>query len=219
MLGPRYHLPILSALKYNNNLHSFSQVDRQSQFIQGYRVLYRQTSGLPSPGPWQTQDVKVPSERSVVLSSLKKGIVYEIKVRPYFNEFQGMDSESRTARTTEEGMKKKKSICSLCQEQYDIVSPQQCGMTGDPVGCFMFVITSQAPLPLPLRVKGNTCECIRASACLRPSDLPAVLFFLFMISGVSAKLLLIHHPAATGLSCDWTTAHTSSCEDDLSPRA
>ncbi|XP_054649248.1 roundabout homolog 2 isoform X11 [Dunckerocampus dactyliophorus] len=77
-------------------------VDRQSQFIQGYRVVYRQTSGLPAPGHWQTQDVKVPSERSVVLSSLKKGIVYEIKVRPYFNEFQGMDSESRTARTTEE---------------------------------------------------------------------------------------------------------------------
>ncbi|XP_061637139.1 roundabout homolog 2 isoform X3 [Phyllopteryx taeniolatus] len=77
-------------------------VDRQSQFIQGYRVLYRQTSGLPSPGHWQTQDVKVPSERGVVLSSLKKGIVYEIKARPYFNEFQGMDSESKTARTTEE---------------------------------------------------------------------------------------------------------------------
>ncbi|TNN01084.1 hypothetical protein fugu_010466, partial [Takifugu bimaculatus] len=77
-------------------------VDRQSQFIQGYRVLYRQSSGLPSPGPWLTQDVKVPSERGVVLASLKKGIVYEIKARPYFNEFQGMDSESRTARTTEE---------------------------------------------------------------------------------------------------------------------
>ncbi|XP_062275695.1 roundabout homolog 2 isoform X6 [Scomber scombrus] len=77
-------------------------VDRQSQFIQGYRVLYRQTSGLPSPGHWQSQDVKVPSERGIVLAALKKGIVYEIKVRPYFNEFQGMDSESRTARTTEE---------------------------------------------------------------------------------------------------------------------
>ncbi|XP_071213962.1 roundabout homolog 2-like isoform X2 [Salvelinus alpinus] len=77
-------------------------VDRQCQFIQGYRVLYRQTSGLFSPGPWQTQDVKIPSERSVVLSNLKKGIIYEIKVRPYFNEFQGMDSESRSARTTEE---------------------------------------------------------------------------------------------------------------------
>ncbi|XP_061828601.1 roundabout homolog 2 isoform X1 [Nerophis lumbriciformis] len=77
-------------------------VDRQSQFIQGYKVVYRQTSGLPAPGHWQTQDIKVPSERSVVLSPLKKGIVYEIKARPYFNEFQGMDSESRTARTTEE---------------------------------------------------------------------------------------------------------------------
>ncbi|KAG5837543.1 hypothetical protein ANANG_G00240440 [Anguilla anguilla] len=77
-------------------------VDRQSQFIQGYRVLCRQTSGLPAAGPWQSQDVKVPSERGILLAGLKKGIVYEIKVRPYFNEFQGMDSESRTARTTEE---------------------------------------------------------------------------------------------------------------------
>uniref|UniRef100_UPI003AAF281C roundabout homolog 2-like n=1 Tax=Centroberyx gerrardi TaxID=166262 RepID=UPI003AAF281C len=77
-------------------------VENPSQFIQGYRVLYRQTSGLPSPGPWQTQDLKVASERDITLSGLKKGIVYEIKVRPYFNEFQGADSESMTARTMEE---------------------------------------------------------------------------------------------------------------------
>uniref|UniRef100_A0A7N8YNK7 Roundabout homolog 2-like n=1 Tax=Mastacembelus armatus TaxID=205130 RepID=A0A7N8YNK7_9TELE len=77
-------------------------VDNPSQFIQGYRVLYRQTSGLPSPGPWQIQDLKVASERDITLSGLKKGIVYEIKVRPYFNEFQGADSESMTARTMEE---------------------------------------------------------------------------------------------------------------------
>uniref|UniRef100_A0A8C4S320 Roundabout, axon guidance receptor, homolog 2 (Drosophila) n=1 Tax=Erpetoichthys calabaricus TaxID=27687 RepID=A0A8C4S320_ERPCA len=77
-------------------------VDRQSQFIQGYRVMYRQTSGLPSPSSWQSSDVKIPTERSTVLSNLKKGIAYEIKVRPYFNEFQGMDSESKSARTTEE---------------------------------------------------------------------------------------------------------------------
>ncbi|KAK2831815.1 hypothetical protein Q7C36_016901 [Tachysurus vachellii] len=63
-------------------------VDRQSQFIQGYRVLYRQVSGLSSPGPWLTQDVKVSSERTIMLSSLKKGIVYEVKVRPYFNDSQ-----------------------------------------------------------------------------------------------------------------------------------
>ncbi|XP_072850137.2 roundabout homolog 2 isoform X13 [Pogona vitticeps] len=77
-------------------------VDRQSQFIQGYRVIYRQTSGLSSPSMWQTQEVKVPTERSAVLVNLKKGVTYEIKVRPYFNEFQGMDSESKSARTTEE---------------------------------------------------------------------------------------------------------------------
>lgn len=81
----------------------FSQVENPSQFIQGYRVLFRQTSGLPSPGPWQIQDLKVASERNITLSGLKKGIVYEIKVRPYFNEFQGADSESMTARTMEEG--------------------------------------------------------------------------------------------------------------------
>lgn len=70
-------------------------------------MLFRQTSGLPSPGPWQIQDLKVASERDVTLSDLKKGIVYEIKVRPYFNEFQGADSESMTARTMEEG----KTLC------------------------------------------------------------------------------------------------------------
>lgn len=102
----------------------FSQVENPSQFIQGYRVLFRQTSGLPSPGPWQIQDLKVASERDVTLSGLKKGIVYEIKVRPYFNEFQGADSESMTARTMEEGKRqmnshfltpppKKKSISQL----------------------------------------------------------------------------------------------------------
>lgn len=77
-------------------------VDRQSQFIQGYRVMYRQTSGLQSPSAWQNLEMKVPAERSTVISNLKKGITYEIKVRPYFNEFQGMDSESKSARTTEE---------------------------------------------------------------------------------------------------------------------
>uniref|UniRef100_A0A8C4M3L3 Roundabout guidance receptor 2 n=1 Tax=Equus asinus TaxID=9793 RepID=A0A8C4M3L3_EQUAS len=77
-------------------------VDRQPQFIQGYRVLYRQASGLQATSTWQNLDAKVPTERSAVLVNLKKGVTYEIKVRPYFNEFQGMDSESKTIRTTEE---------------------------------------------------------------------------------------------------------------------
>ncbi|XP_045641388.1 roundabout homolog 2 isoform X3 [Ursus americanus] len=77
-------------------------VDRQPQFIQGYRVMYRQTSGLQVTSTWQNLDAKVPTERSAVLVNLKKGVTYEIKVRPYFNEFQGMDSESKIVRTTEE---------------------------------------------------------------------------------------------------------------------
>ncbi|XP_058587712.1 roundabout homolog 2 isoform X10 [Neofelis nebulosa] len=77
-------------------------VDRQPQFIQGYRVMYRQTSGLQTTSAWQNLDAKVPTERSAVLVNLKKGVTYEIKVRPYFNEFQGMDSESKIVRTTEE---------------------------------------------------------------------------------------------------------------------
>nr|XP_055169828.1 roundabout homolog 2 isoform X3 [Nyctereutes procyonoides] len=77
-------------------------VDRQPQFIQGYRVMYRQTSGLQATTTWQNLDAKVPTERSAVLVNLKKGVTYEIKVRPYFNEFQGMDSESKIVRTTEE---------------------------------------------------------------------------------------------------------------------
>ncbi|XP_075053191.1 roundabout homolog 2 isoform X8 [Mixophyes fleayi] len=77
-------------------------VDRQSQFIQGYRVMYRQMSGVQSPSVWQNFEVKVPAERSTVIANLKKGITYEIKVRPYFNEFQGMDSDSKSARTNEE---------------------------------------------------------------------------------------------------------------------
>ncbi|XP_023579891.1 roundabout homolog 2 [Octodon degus] len=77
-------------------------VDRQPQFLQGYRLLYRQTSGLQASSSWQNVDAKVPTERSAVLANLKRGATYEIKVRPYFNEFQGMDSESKTVRTTEE---------------------------------------------------------------------------------------------------------------------
>ncbi|KAJ8368298.1 hypothetical protein SKAU_G00083260 [Synaphobranchus kaupii] len=72
-------------------------VDRQSQYIQGYRVLYRPTGGV-----WLVQDVKVAPEHSAVLSDLRKGTEYEIKIRPYFNELQGMDSALLLVRTPEE---------------------------------------------------------------------------------------------------------------------
>ncbi|XP_074527981.1 roundabout homolog 3 isoform X2 [Halichoeres trimaculatus] len=72
-------------------------VDRQSQYVQGYRLFYR-----PSGGNWLLQDINSPSERSSVLSSLLKGTEYEIKIRPYFDEFQGKDSRTLLVRTPEE---------------------------------------------------------------------------------------------------------------------
>lgn len=77
---------------------STPQVDRQAQFIQGYRVLYRLRGGA-----WLAQDVQAPAERSAVLEELHKGQEYELKIRPYFDEFQGMDSEVLTVHMPEEG--------------------------------------------------------------------------------------------------------------------
>uniref|UniRef100_A0A674PL89 Roundabout, axon guidance receptor, homolog 3 (Drosophila) n=1 Tax=Takifugu rubripes TaxID=31033 RepID=A0A674PL89_TAKRU len=72
-------------------------VDRQSQFIQGYRLFYR-----PSGGSWVLHDINSPSERSAVLINLLKGTEYELKIRPYFDEFQGKDSRTLLVRTPEE---------------------------------------------------------------------------------------------------------------------
>ncbi|XP_041809036.1 roundabout homolog 3 isoform X1 [Chelmon rostratus] len=72
-------------------------VDRQSQFVQGYRLFYR-----PSGGTWLLQDINSPSERSTILTNMLKGTEYEIKIRPYFDEFQGKDSRTLLVRTPEE---------------------------------------------------------------------------------------------------------------------
>lgn len=74
------------------------KVDRQSQFIQGYRLFYR-----PSGGSWLLHDINSPSERSTVLTNLLKGTEYELKIRPYFDDFQGKDSRTLLVRTPEEG--------------------------------------------------------------------------------------------------------------------
>ncbi|TRY88273.1 hypothetical protein DNTS_009321, partial [Danionella cerebrum] len=93
-MSVQLHPPVLlttSTMKISWN------VDRQSQYIQGYRLLYR-----PVGGSWAQQEVKAATERSTVIANLLKGTEYEIKIRPYFNEFQGMDSQSQMLRTPEE---------------------------------------------------------------------------------------------------------------------
>ncbi|XP_055487876.1 roundabout homolog 1-like, partial [Leucoraja erinacea] len=69
---------------------------------------------LPSPipdsldgGRWGVRpsghlEVKSPTDRSAVLSDLRKGQGYDLKVRPFFNEFQGSDSDVKYGKTLEE---------------------------------------------------------------------------------------------------------------------
>ncbi|KAM3869297.1 roundabout homolog 1-like [Diretmus argenteus] len=78
-------------------------VEQQSPYIQGYKVLYRASAELGQPGrQWSVLDVRAPGQDGVVVTQLKKGSTYEFKVRPFFDEFQGTDSEVKVARTLEE---------------------------------------------------------------------------------------------------------------------
>ncbi|KAJ8280156.1 hypothetical protein GJAV_G00051180 [Gymnothorax javanicus] len=78
-------------------------VEQQSQYVQGYKVMYRSSPEGGQPrGEWGVFEVRTPGEDSAVVPQLKKGVTYEFKVRPFFNEFQGTDSEVKIAKTLEE---------------------------------------------------------------------------------------------------------------------
>lgn len=80
------------------------QVEQQSPYIQGYKVLYRASAEHGQPeGRWSVLHVRNPREDGVVISQLKKGSIYEFKVCPFFDEFQGADSEVKVVKTFEEG--------------------------------------------------------------------------------------------------------------------
>lgn len=179
------------------------QVDRQSQFIQGYRVLFRQMSGLTSPGSWQSLDVKIPSERSMVLSALKKGIVYEIKVRPYFNEFQGMDSESRTARTTEEGTQfgSFEELQEICDDVCDIswfwcVTGMNLLMVFLFLGCNFGLVIHNSPLG-QCHYKYGVCSMYLAFHGITAFSLS------LSLTGIIRKMLLFWHGHWPFLCCGY----------------
>ncbi|XP_053943004.1 roundabout homolog 3 [Cuculus canorus] len=69
-------------------------VERQAPFLQGYRVLYRLRGGR-----WE--EAQVPGEREALLTDLRRGQDYEVKVQPYFHHLQGPDSAVRALRTPE----------------------------------------------------------------------------------------------------------------------
>ncbi|XP_051840318.1 roundabout homolog 1 isoform X4 [Antechinus flavipes] len=77
-------------------------VDQQSQYIQGYKILYRPSGTNHGESEWLVFEVRTPTKNSIVIPELKKGVIYEIKARPFFNEFQGADSEIKFAKTLEE---------------------------------------------------------------------------------------------------------------------
>ncbi|MED6257841.1 hypothetical protein ATANTOWER_032333, partial [Ataeniobius toweri] len=78
-------------------------VEQQSPYIQGYKVLYRVSVEHGQPeSHWTILEVRALPEDGVVISQLKKGCIYEFKVRPFFDEFQGADSEVKVVRTLEE---------------------------------------------------------------------------------------------------------------------
>ncbi|XP_077336226.1 roundabout homolog 1 isoform X2 [Lithobates pipiens] len=77
-------------------------VDQQSQYIQGYKILYRPSPENRGESAWSIFEVRTPAKNSAVIPELRKGVNYEIKARPFFNEFQGADSEVRFAKTLEE---------------------------------------------------------------------------------------------------------------------
>lgn len=79
-------------------------MEQQSQYIQGYKVMYRPSSDSGEPrGQWGVFEVRTPGEDGAIVPQLKKGVTYEFKVRPFFDEFQGTDSEVKMVRTLEEG--------------------------------------------------------------------------------------------------------------------
>ncbi|XP_049431639.1 roundabout homolog 1 isoform X2 [Epinephelus fuscoguttatus] len=77
-------------------------VEQQSQYIQGYKVMYRPSPEGLQRSEWAVFEVRTPGEDSAVVPQLRKGVTYEFKVRPFFNEFQGTDSDVKIGKTLEE---------------------------------------------------------------------------------------------------------------------
>lgn len=79
------------------------QVEKQSQYVQGYKVMYRPSPEGAQRSEWAVFEVRSPTEDSAIVPQLRKGVTYEFKVRPFFNEFQGTDSDVKMGKTFEEG--------------------------------------------------------------------------------------------------------------------
>lgn len=66
-------------------------------------MMYRPSLEGLQRSEWAVFEVRTPAEDSAVVPQLRKGVTYEFKVRPFFNEFQGTDSDVKIGKTLEEG--------------------------------------------------------------------------------------------------------------------
>ncbi|XP_054251693.1 LOW QUALITY PROTEIN: roundabout homolog 3 [Indicator indicator] len=72
-------------------------VEHPAPFLQGFRVLCRRRGGR-----WEEARAgREPAERGALLTELRRGQDYEVKVRAYFRHLQGPDSAVRALRTSE----------------------------------------------------------------------------------------------------------------------
>lgn len=65
--------------------------------------MYRPAPEGLQKSDWAVFEVRTPGEDSTVVPQLRKGVTYQFKVRPFFNEFQGTDSDVKIGKTLEEG--------------------------------------------------------------------------------------------------------------------
>ncbi|XP_056612872.1 roundabout homolog 2 isoform X1 [Triplophysa dalaica] len=96
--GVKVHLQTPDVLS-TNSIRVTWTLDRQPRYIQGFRLYYR-----PVGSAWMVQDIKAGSLRTAVLTELHGGTEYELKVRPYYSDFHGLDSEITVVRIPDKAL-------------------------------------------------------------------------------------------------------------------
>ncbi|XP_057206897.1 roundabout homolog 2-like isoform X2 [Triplophysa rosa] len=96
--GVKVHLQTPEVLSTNSVQVTWT-LDWQPRYIQGFRLYYR-----PVGSAWMVQDIKAGSLRTAVLTELHGGTEYELKLRPYYNDFQGLDSEITVVRIPDKAL-------------------------------------------------------------------------------------------------------------------
>ncbi|XP_060702920.1 roundabout homolog 1 isoform X1 [Hemiscyllium ocellatum] len=100
LLDVRIYLDNVTVLPSSAHVYLHWKVISPSQYIEGFIVSFR--SLLPLSVEWMEQQVAHPLERSMVLTSLKRGYMYEFKIQAYSGRFRSPDSNTKHGKVPEE---------------------------------------------------------------------------------------------------------------------